>query len=56
MGDPSKLIILEKVIEVIKRDKLLEQTMTVGAELMKGLHELEVSAYYYTRKYQHFNV
>jgi len=41
MGDPSKLLILEKVVEVIKRDKLVEQTKSVGIELMKGLHDLE---------------
>lgn len=36
-GDPGKLIILEGVLEVIKRDNLLENVRKCGDVLMKGL-------------------
>lgn len=37
MGDPGKLILLEEVLKVIKRDNLLENVNRVGAVLKKGL-------------------
>jgi 4-aminobutyrate aminotransferase/(S)-3-amino-2-methylpropionate transaminase len=41
-GDPSKLILLEKAVEVIKRDNLLDRTKNSGVALQKGLNELQV--------------
>ncbi|CAD5218957.1 unnamed protein product [Bursaphelenchus okinawaensis] len=41
MGEPTKLVILEKVIEIIKRDRLVEQTAKVGEHLQKALEKLE---------------
>uniref|UniRef100_A0A2A4JXQ1 (S)-3-amino-2-methylpropionate transaminase n=1 Tax=Heliothis virescens TaxID=7102 RepID=A0A2A4JXQ1_HELVI len=41
MGDPSKLIMLETVLNVIKTDKLLELVESTGQVLKCGLHELE---------------
>uniref|UniRef100_A0A1I7RUG4 Gamma-amino-N-butyrate transaminase n=1 Tax=Bursaphelenchus xylophilus TaxID=6326 RepID=A0A1I7RUG4_BURXY len=41
MGEPTKLVILEKVVEIIKRDRLVEQTAKVGAHLYKSLEDLE---------------
>ena len=40
MGDPSKVVLLEKVIEVIQRDKLLDSVQASGKRLMNGLKEL----------------
>lgn len=33
MGEPAKVVLLEKVIEVIKRDKLLENVQAAGNHL-----------------------
>ncbi|KAG8222857.1 hypothetical protein J437_LFUL003502 [Ladona fulva] len=41
MGDPSKLVLLESVLRVIKRDKLLENAATVGDLTMSGLFKLQ---------------
>uniref|UniRef100_A0A914BWL0 (S)-3-amino-2-methylpropionate transaminase n=1 Tax=Acrobeloides nanus TaxID=290746 RepID=A0A914BWL0_9BILA len=41
MGEPTKLVILEKVIEIIKRDNLVEKTRQVGEQLKKELSRLE---------------
>ncbi|KAG7164117.1 4-aminobutyrate aminotransferase-like, partial [Homarus americanus] len=41
MGDPSKIIMLEEVIQVINRDRLLENVKETGAVLMKGIQGLE---------------
>lgn len=41
MGDPGKLVLLEKVIKVIKQEKLLDLVCKTGAVLKSGLHELE---------------
>jgi 4-aminobutyrate aminotransferase-like enzyme len=30
MGEPSKVVLLEKVIDVIKRDKLIENVKVTG--------------------------
>lgn len=37
MGDPGKVLLLEKILEVIKRDNLLETVNRVGDKLKKGL-------------------
>lgn len=42
MGEPTKVILLEKAIEVIKRDNLLKNVRNIGEELQKGLRDLEV--------------
>ncbi|VDK56990.1 unnamed protein product [Anisakis simplex] len=44
MGEPTKLILLEKAVEVIERDNLLEQVRRVGKGLQSGLRNIE-SAY-----------
>ncbi|XP_066943437.1 4-aminobutyrate aminotransferase, mitochondrial [Macrobrachium rosenbergii] len=41
MGDPGKVIMLEEVIRVVKRDHLLENVQECGDILMKGLATLE---------------
>ncbi|CAG9585485.1 unnamed protein product [Danaus chrysippus] len=41
MGDPGKLILLEKVLNVIKNEKLLENVNETGNVLKCGLHQLE---------------
>lgn len=40
MGDPAKLILLEKVIDVIKKDHLIKNIESVGKRLLNGLNEL----------------
>ena len=40
MGEPTKLVVLEKVIEIIKRDGLVEHSALVGENLQAKLHEL----------------
>jgi 4-aminobutyrate aminotransferase/(S)-3-amino-2-methylpropionate transaminase len=39
MGEPSKVLLLEKVVEVIKRDKLLENVQASGKRLLEGLKD-----------------
>lgn len=41
MGDPGKVLILERVIKVIKEQCLLDQVNATGKVLKSGLHELE---------------
>lgn len=41
MGDPSKLVMLEQVIKVIKTEKLLQLVEETGKVLKSGLHSLE---------------
>ncbi|VDM39181.1 unnamed protein product [Toxocara canis] len=41
MGEPTKLILLEKAVEVIARDNLLEQVRKVGKGLQSGLRQIE---------------
>ncbi|XP_034840235.1 4-aminobutyrate aminotransferase, mitochondrial isoform X1 [Maniola hyperantus] len=41
MGDPGKLILLEKVLEVIKNENLLSLVNETGKILKDGLHKLE---------------
>jgi len=40
IGEPSKLILLEAVLDTIKRDNLLSRVNTVGEALQKGLNEI----------------
>lgn len=41
MGDPGKLLLLEGIIAVIKRDNLLSVVEETGKVLMSGLLQLE---------------
>lgn len=41
MGDPGKLLLLEKILEIIKRDNLLANVERVGDHLKNGLLDLE---------------
>ncbi|CAH0720809.1 unnamed protein product, partial [Brenthis ino] len=41
MGDPGKLILLEKVLQVIKNENLLAVVNETGKVLKNGLHDLE---------------
>ncbi|XP_034937989.1 4-aminobutyrate aminotransferase, mitochondrial [Chelonus insularis] len=41
MGDPSKLILLETIIEIIQRDNLLEKVSKVGQYTLEKLETLE---------------
>ncbi|EPB68443.1 putative 4-aminobutyrate transaminase [Ancylostoma ceylanicum] len=43
MGDPAKLFLLQKVVEVIKRDNLLEKTRDVGKFFQKELAQLQAA-------------
>jgi 4-aminobutyrate aminotransferase/(S)-3-amino-2-methylpropionate transaminase len=40
MGEPSKIVLLEKVVEVIKRDGLVKKAQQVGDTLQKGLNDI----------------
>lgn len=40
MGEPSKVLLLEKVVQVIKRDQLLENARITGEILQTGLRQL----------------
>ncbi|MFH4978244.1 hypothetical protein AB6A40_004953 [Gnathostoma spinigerum] len=41
MGEPTKLVLLERVIRVIERDNLLQQVREVGTELRNGLEKIQ---------------
>lgn len=41
MGDPGKTILLQTILEVIKKDNLLEQVQKSGERILSGLKELE---------------
>lgn len=41
MGDPGKLILLERVLKVMKQENLLDLVNKTGAVLKTGLHQLE---------------
>lgn len=41
MGDPAKLILLEKTISVIKSDGLVEKISQTGKNLLSGLRDIE---------------
>ena len=42
MGDPSKIVMLEALIDVIERDNLMNNVKDVGKYLLNGVKELEV--------------
>ena len=42
MGDPSKLVLLEPVLQTIKSDDLIERTRAAGETLLSGLSKLQV--------------
>ena len=41
MGDPSKLLLLQGVLNVMKRDSLLDLVQKSGEKLMNGLKEFQ---------------
>ncbi|VDN88549.1 unnamed protein product [Brugia pahangi] len=41
LGDPTKVILLEKALKVIERDNLLEQMRKVGATMQSELRKIE---------------
>lgn len=41
MGDPGKVLVLEKILEIIKRDNLLKVVENTGNKLKKQFLELE---------------
>jgi len=41
MGDPTKILLLDAVLNVIKREKLLSVVEKSGDVLMSGLRDLE---------------
>ncbi|KAG9508694.1 4-aminobutyrate aminotransferase, mitochondrial, partial [Fragariocoptes setiger] len=41
MGDPGKLVMLEKVIEVVEKQNLVSKIDAVGKRLLKGLESLQ---------------
>lgn len=42
MGDPSKIVLLETLVDVIERQGLLRSVTTNGDYVVKGLKEIEV--------------
>ena len=42
MGDPSKVILLEEMLRVIRDDELLDNVSRVGKKLVQGMTELQV--------------
>jgi len=49
VGDPAKLLLLGKVVEIIKRDHLLEKNREVGKHFQSELSKLAVSLSSYDR-------
>jgi len=41
MGEPTKLVILEKVVEVLQRENLMGNAQDIGKSLLDGLKDLE---------------
>nr|CAD2172161.1 unnamed protein product [Meloidogyne enterolobii] len=41
MGEPTKLVLLEKIVQVIKRDQLVSKAKNVGNDLLAELKNLE---------------
>jgi 4-aminobutyrate aminotransferase/(S)-3-amino-2-methylpropionate transaminase len=41
MGEPSKVQVLKKILEIIQRDKLLEKVQTTGSLMLKNLKEFQ---------------
>jgi len=42
MGDPSKVILLEEMVKVVRDWRLLDNAATVGDRIVKGLGHLQV--------------
>jgi len=42
MGDPSKVILLEEMVKIIKEWRLLDNAMAVGNRIVDGLSQLQV--------------
>lgn len=42
MGDPSKNLLLAEVLNVIRRENLLEEVTRSGKALLNGLYDLQV--------------
>jgi len=42
MGDPSKVILLEEMVKMIKEWQLLDNAATVGDQIVRGLSQLQV--------------
>lgn len=43
MGEPTKLVLLEKIVELIKRENLVTKAQEIGQKLLAGLRDLEAS-------------
>lgn len=43
LGEPSKLVLLEQVIKVIKKERLVENMASTGSYLLNGLKEINLS-------------
>lgn len=43
MGDPSKNLFLSEVLNVIRRENLLNEVTRSGKTLLQGLYELQVT-------------
>lgn len=43
MGDPSKNLFLSEVLNVIRRENLLDEVTRSGKTLLQGLYELQVT-------------
>lgn len=43
MGEPTKLIIFEKIVEIIKRDDLITKARDVGKKLYHDLVSLSLA-------------
>jgi 4-aminobutyrate aminotransferase/(S)-3-amino-2-methylpropionate transaminase len=41
MGEPTKMVLLEKVVEVVLKRGLVEKAKTIGRNMLDGLMELE---------------
>jgi len=41
MGEPLKLVMMNKIIDIVKRDNLLQNALTIGDQLMDGFKDLE---------------
>ena len=48
MGDPSKIILLEEVLRIVRHDRLVEAAGDTGRFLLQGLLELQVSSTRFT--------
>ena len=45
VGDPSKIVLLEEVVNVINRDNLLDKVKVTGDYLLAGLKEAQVYSF-----------